>query len=562
MNAYPSSSVTVQYQGNGAAKNLAAERCKMALVRGSGSHSACEVEHILRSRLRVASLIAAGGFAVFLIKNLLDQQHALGPCPVERGLHTIALLIEVALAGLLWTRWRLSVGQLRAVELAVFGTAAAFFSWGQYTWFHEGKILGCANPMEDPMAVYHLAAFSSATRWLILIVMYGTFIPNTWRRCALVTGTLALIPLVLTLLSIAGRPEIRPHLIAVLEDQAIMLGIAFTIALFGSYKLNELQQEAMEMRQLGQYRLKERLGAGGMGEVYLAEHLLLRRQCAVKMIRAEQAGNPATLSRFEREVQATATLTHWNTIEIYDYGHAEDGTFYYVMEYLPGMSLEDLVTQQGPLSPERAVHFLRQVCGPLREAHSIGLIHRDIKPSNVFATERGGVKDVAKLLDFGLVQSLDFGGLDARLTLQGTILGSPPYMSPEQAAGKTNLDGRTDIYSLGAVAYFLLTGQPPFLRDTAMQMLLAHAYEPVKPFSELRADVPADLQEVILRCLEKDPSKRYPDAASLEKALSACACAGQWTEDQAAESWQKKSMRSISTSIDLNAQPTVAAAPV
>jgi serine/threonine-protein kinase len=297
-----------------------------------------------------------------------------------------------------------------------------------------------------------------------------------------------------------------------------------------------------------------------MGEVYLAEHMLLRRPCALKLIRPEQAGNPANLSRFEREVRASATLTHPNTIEIYDYGHTADGTFYYVMEYLPGLSLEELVTRQGPLPPARAVHFLRQVCGALREAHSIGLIHRDIKPSNIFATERGGVLDVAKLLDFGLVQSVEFDSRQAKLTVQGTILGSPPYMSPEQAAGKTDLDARTDIYSLGAVAYFLLTGQPPFVRDTAMQVLLAHVYEPAPPLSELRPDVPADLQAVVLRCLEKDPAKRFPDAASLEKALAACECAGRWTEEMAAAAW--RNLPEPTTDGDISDQPTVAAAPV
>jgi serine/threonine-protein kinase len=551
---------TVAYPGGNGTAGGRLPRCKVDLVRGSGVHSVGELECILRGRLRIASLILVGGFVVFLIKGLFDQQHLLGPCPVERALHLVALGIEAALAGLLWTGWPLAVRRLRLVELAMFGTAAAFFSWGQYAWFHEGRVLGCASVLDDPLTVYHLAAFTASMRWFVLIVMYGTFIPNTWRRCAAVAGTLALVPLALTAAALLANPAARPHLAAVLVDQTLMLLIAFAIALFGSYKINELQQEAMEMRQLGQYRLKRRLGAGGMGEVYLAEHVLLRRPCAVKLIRPEQAGNPANLSRFEREVQASATLTHWNTIEIYDYGHAADGTFYYVMEYLPGMSLEELVAREGPLPPERAVHFLRQVCGALREAHGIGLIHRDIKPSNIFATQRGGVHDVAKLLDFGLVQSLDFGGPEAKLTLQGTILGSPPFMSPEQAAGKTSLDGRTDIYSLGAVAYFLLTGQAPFVRDTAMQMLLAHAYEPVKPPAELRPDVPADLQEVVLRCLEKAPEKRYPSATALEEALAACACAGRWTEERAEAAWRSQGMdRPV---LDVSTQPTVAAAPL
>jgi serine/threonine-protein kinase len=310
------------------------------------------------------------------------------------------------------------------------------------------------------------------------------------------------------------------------------------VAVFGSYRLHVLQEKAFEAQQLGQYRLKQRLGAGGMGEVYLAEHLLLRRPCALKLIRPSQAADRPTLQRFEREVRTMATLTHPNTVEVYDYGHAEDGTFYYVMEYLPGQNLESLVSRFGPLPAARAVHFLRQVCGALREAHEVGLLHRDVKPSNVIACQRGGIFDVAKLLDFGLVQGPAFGKDADRLTVQGTILGSPPYMSPEQAAGKEHLDGRSDIYSLGGVAYFLLTGQPPFVRETAMQMLLAHAYEPVRPPREVNPAVPADLEAVVLRCLHKGPDQRYPDARSLDQALAACQDAGRWTEEQAAVWWQ------------------------
>jgi serine/threonine-protein kinase len=253
------------------------------------------------------------------------------------------------------------------------------------------------------------------------------------------------------------------------------------------------------------------------------------------LIRRERAGNPKNLLRFEREVQATATLTHPNTVEILDYGHTEDGTFYYVMEYLPGLSLEQLVTRHGPLPPERAVHLLRQVCGALQEAHAIGLIHRDVKPGNILVCDRGGRRDVAKLLDFGLVQVPGLGQAEQRLTQEGAIAGTPAYMSPEQAAGKSALDARSDIYSLGAVAYFLLTGHPPFVRQTAMQILAAHIYE--SPVAlDGHADVGADLEAVLMRCLEKDPARRFPDAESLDQALAQCGCTGRWTRERA-ETW-------------------------
>jgi serine/threonine-protein kinase len=277
-----------------------------------------------------------------------------------------------------------------------------------------------------------------------------------------------------------------------------------------------------------------------MGEVYLAEHLLLRRPCAIKLIRPERAGNLTNLARFEREVQVTATLTHPNTVEIFDYGHADDGTFYYVMEYLPGLSLDQLVGRHGPLAPERVVHLLTQVCSALQEAHSVGLIHRDIKPGNILVCERGGLHDVAKLLDFGLVQAHGLEREDQKLTQEGAIAGTPAFMSPEQAAGRSDLDVRSDVYSLGAVGYFLLTGHPPFVRQTAVQTLAAHIYEsPALPSRE--ADVPADLEAVVLRCLEKDATGRFPDAESMERALAQCGCAGRWTHEQATQWWLDQS---------------------
>jgi eukaryotic-like serine/threonine-protein kinase len=192
-----------------------------------------------------------------------------------------------------------------------------------------------------------------------------------------------------------------------------------------------IRREAFQAKQLGQYVLKRRLGAGGMGEVYQAEHQLLKRPCAVKLIKPDKQTDPAALARFEREVQATAKLTHWNTVEIFDYGHADDGTFYYAMELLPGLSLEDLVKFHGPVPAERAVHFLRQACAALTEAHAKGLIHRDLKPANLFAAERGGVYDVVKLLDFGLVREQK-RAQDLKLTQPGSFSGSPLYMCPEQ----------------------------------------------------------------------------------------------------------------------------------
>ena len=212
-------------------------------------------------------------------------------------------------------------------------------------------------------------------------------------------------------------------------------------------------------------------------------------------------------------------------MQVFDYGHAEDGTFYYVMEYLPGLTLDQLVTRGGPLPPTRAIHLLRQVCGALREAHALGLIHRDIKPSNVIVCERGGQRDTAKLLDFGLVLPPAGSPDGQNLTQAGTVAGTPAYMSPEQAANQQNIDARSDIYGVGALAYFLLTGQPPFAGRSPVETLAAHLYELPAPLTQQRPDIPADLQAVVLRCLANEPAKRYADAESLEAALSNCQAA-------------------------------------
>jgi eukaryotic-like serine/threonine-protein kinase len=513
-------------------------RCQVAMPLAGGSSFRGAIECLLHRRLLFVAVLTLVPSLIFLVRNLVDDNL---PRPLSgMGLcfHGSVAGVSAAMAVLLWRRSHLSLSALRAVELAIFGSLAVFFAWLQYKEFVHGPLVDASRCDRAPLILKH-AVGNTSTRWFLLISLYGVFIPNTWRRCLLVGLGLALTPLILTPLAASRHAELPRELYFSLLDMATLLAVALAIAVFGSHRLQALEEQAFEAQQLGQYRLKRRLGAGGMGEVYLAEHLLLRRPCALKLIRPEQAGDPTNLHRFEREVQAMATLTHWNTVEIFDYGHADDGTFYYVMEYLPGQNLENLTTCYGPLPPARAIHLLRQVCRALREAHDVGLLHRDIKPSNIIACERGGVYDVVKLLDFGLVQETRLGKDGGRLTQHGTIIGSPPFMSPEQAAGRSNLDPRSDIYSLGAVSYYLLTGQPPFVRETAMMMLMAHAYDPVVPPGELRPELPADLQAVVLRCLEKDPSRRFPDAHSLEQALAACAAADQWTEEQAALWWHE-----------------------
>jgi serine/threonine-protein kinase len=316
------------------------------------------------------------------------------------------------------------------------------------------------------------------------------------------------------------------------------MSLTAVTGVFGVDTIGRLRSEAFAARQLGQYRLTQLIGSGGMGEVYLAEHQMMKRPVAIKVIRPHRASDPGALARFEREVRATSRLSHWNTIEIFDYGRTADGTFYYVMEYLPGLSIAELVERHGPLAPERAVYLLQQTCDALGEAHALGLIHRDIKPGNIFAAERGGHYDVAKLLDFGLAKRMISTDESVQLTGEGSITGSPLYMAPEQAIGGEP-DARSDVYSLGAVAYYMLTGRPPFPGENAIKVMIAQASEPVTPPSVYRREIPADLEAIVLRCLEKAPSERFQDTASLAAALAACQCAGRWSR-QSATSWWKE----------------------
>jgi serine/threonine-protein kinase len=357
--------------------------------------------------------------------------------------------------------------------------------------------------------------------WFMAITIYGALVPNTFRRAALVTGGMAVAPLMLFAGFAYGLRPLDPRIAGeVLSHLAATNAIAVGLVLFSTSRIEVLRHQASEARRFGQYVLKEKLGGGGMGEVYRAEHALLRRPAAIKLIRTDRASDPDTIRRFQREVQITATLTHPNTVQVFDYGHAEDGTFYYVMEYLPGMTLEEIVRRHGPLPPNRAVHFLRQVCAALDEAHAHRLIHRDIKPGNVIVCERGGVPDVAKVLDFGLVHVPRDADDGATLTRAGTVAGTPAFMSPEQAGGEGTIDPRSDLYSVGALAYFLLAGVPPFPGRSAARMMAAHLYEIP---AALPSGVPPDLAAVVMRSLAKEPAERWPSAACLEAALAATA---------------------------------------
>lgn len=506
----------------------------VVLIEGSGPELTGEIQELLQSRLKMAALVLCVGFAAFLVEHLLRSDVTKPSHVFLFAFHAASTLVLGLLAILLYRWGQLPLRWLRLAELVTFGLPATFFLAVQYFI----TLNSCSEGVLD---------FPEGL-WLVLIYTYALFIPNTKQRAAMVIALMAIGPMTLLLGMMWWYPVMAAH---TTTDQVRTLILMFALAggssVLGADIIGSLRREAFEARQLGQYRLTERIGVGGMGEVYLAEHQLLKRPCVVKLIRPDKAGNPANLVRFQREVRATAKLSHWNTVEIFDYGCTADGTFFYVMEYLPGMSLGELVERFGPMPSERVIYLLRQTCDALSEAHAAGLIHRDIKPANIFAAQRGGVYDVAKLLDFGLVKPV-FEDQPIHLTADGSIAGSPLFMSPEQALGDSKPDARSDIYSLGAVGYYLLTGRPPFESDKPLKVLFAHAHETVVPPTKHVPQVPADLEQVILRCLAKRPVERYQSVAVLRDALMACETAGHWNRASAAAWWQQQELAQPSVS--------------
>ncbi len=411
-----------------------------------------------------------------------------------------------------------------------------------------GGVVSPGDPAYDRIVglVVNHAGLGLLIGLAILLVVRAAVVPSGTLRTVVLTlsaGVIGGTIMTVGALPFEGPEPIRVHTpldaaagtaagFLVWWTMVTIVCVAITRIIYG------LRRELRRARQLGQYTLEEKLGEGGMGTVYRARHAMMRRPTAVKLLPPDRAGE-THLARFEREVQLTARLTHPNTITIFDYGRTPDGIFYYAMELLDGATLADVVRLDGAQPPGRVLKVLAEVASALEEAHAIDFIHRDIKPANIILCHQGGKPDVAKLVDFGLVK--DLGGDDGvELTSAQTIAGTPLYLSPESLTSPGKVDARTDIYSLGAVGYFLLTGAHVFTGDTLVEIGGHHLHtEPEPPGQRLGRPVPPDLEELLLSCLAKDASERPQSASEVLARARSCASWGAWT-DEAARAWWRE----------------------
>ncbi len=385
------------------------------------------------------------------------------------------------------------------------------------------------------------------------LVSRAIYVPSSARRTGLLGAAFG-IPLGITTYSIYARVEpalfrgLDPELASYSSHEFALRMVVeaapwwictVVVTVAASRVIYGLRRAVREVRRLGQYQLESRLGAGGMGVVYRARHAMLRRPTAVKLLPQESAGE-GSVKRFELEVRQTARLSHPNTVTIFDYGRTPAGVFYYAMELLDGLTLDAIVQTDGPQPAARVIHVLAQAAGALSEAHQAGLIHRDIKPANVMLCRAGGLFDVTKVLDFGLVKEIARADTTA-LTKADSLTGTPQYMAPEAITAPDSIDHRVDLYALGALAYYLVTGEHVFNGRSLVEICSQHLHAaPVRPSDRLGAPVDPALEALILNLLEKDRDARASSARDVLRRLEACAEHGKWTQTRAEEWWASR----------------------
>jgi len=490
----------------------------------------------VRERLALLSktlFLVSFAFYLFLLASMV----LIGGAPfvaVVRGPVALGHLCASLTMALLWlvaSRTRPTLRSLGALDVVCFVLAGVFLSF--MTIEEEGQIL------------------QTLLALTVTVMLRAILMPSRPGRTLLLSASV-FVPTVVVCIARHHPTAFLPGFSPAYQKLQMTLNtvlwsiLGTTLATIASRVLYGLRRQVAEASELGQYLLEEKIGGGGMGEVWRARHRLLIRPAAIKLIRQRalgaMSGDPELLvRRFEREARATAALTSPHTVQLYDFGIAEDGRLYYVMELLDGLDLDTLVRQHGPLPAERVVHLLRQVCSALQDAHANGLVHRDIKPANVVVSRAGTTFDFVKVLDFGLVKldSPRRADPDAvQLSAEDSWSGTPGYMAPEVVVGAADTDHRVDLYALGCVAYWLLTGTMVFEGENAMQVMFQHVQaEPKRPSDRVDLPIPAALEDLVMQCLEKDPARRPASAEAVSERLGVVSLTSVWTAERAEEWW-------------------------
>jgi hypothetical protein len=494
------------------------------------------IQHRIAGLGMVLALIG-GAFVVMRVVAILSVRSPERLWGTSMLVHYAAVVVSVAM-WLVGRRGERSATTMYVIELVGLASTCALYA-----------VMAAGIPQAFRPEMTILLAFG------LFLIAHAIRVPSSAKWTTLLGVVLAL-PLfvgsyqILTPLDpriVAASAE-APGSVQRTPESIIAIGLAnvvtwwaiiVTAAASVSAVIFGLRREVREALQLGQYTLEEKLGEGGMGIVYRARHAMLRRPTAIKLLLPEKIGEEA-LARFEREVQATAELAHPNTVTIYDFGRTADGLFYYAMELLDGASLEEVVRLSGPLPPGRVCRMMEQIAGALAEAHQHGLLHRDIKPANVMLTNRGGIFDVAKVVDFGLVKKLRGSKDDHSVTVENAIVGTPLYLAPEVIRGDDEDSAGRDLYALGCVGYFLLTGEPVFTGETTLHVCAQHLDEvPIPPSERLGSPLPEDMEKLIEELLAKQVSDRPPSALAVRQRLERLACHATWTQADAEKWWDE-----------------------
>jgi hypothetical protein len=482
------------------------------------------VNHRLAYFGAVTAIISGSFYAVVLaVQALLGSSVGAAVQKPGNVLHLVATLI-FALEWFLCRGARRSSKELNLIDVGATFCALAIFA--------VAFIVTPQHGFESALVLTLITLSGLITRAVV--------VPATARRTLWISVVCCVPTLVASLVIARQAPQALAGMPWTPLASCIYVGtwmaIAVALSTLASRIIYGLSERVRAATELGQYTLEEKIGEGGMGTVYRARHALLRRPTAIKLLPPERAGE-RSVQRFEREVQLTSALTHPNTIAIYDYGRSPDGVFYYAMEYLEGITLDDLVVHDGPQPPARVIHLIEQLCGALAEAHGVHLIHRDVKPANIVLCVRGGIADYVKVLDFGLVKEIT--PASPKLSSDQAVVGTPAYLAPEALTRPDEIDERADLYAVGAVAYELLTGKPVFEGGTMLEVCAKILHEtPVSPSKRRGSPLPPALEALVLACLSKDPNARPKTAVAISDALGELG--DRWTAIDATRWWEKR----------------------